>query len=689
MAADKALIVNEQGPQVFRASMEMDWTIMRGTLEVYSIDTNGKRTSVHATCNVELQDPAVFLGRWNSHEYLINRSIEHLIDGVDSSSIHKLHRGVAYKMFSSTVQYGPAFQGMREVWFDSEKLEATAKVNAPVHNQQYGLSAFACDSLGHLTGFVMNCNDTLELSEYIYVNHGWAYLHLSEPYQCGVDYQTHVKMRRLGDDDSMYSGDVHVLRDGKIIAICGGVTFKRVSKKVLEMLLPSPGSKSKANKSKHIAAPATAAPVTRAPPAPITIKKPTPSAAPAKAAHAPVKAAPAAKQTQPAPVAPAAAPASSGLLQKALQIISDEIGVDQSELTDSTLFADLGVDSLMSLTILGEFREELDLDIPAAQFYECLTVKDFKTFLQNVAPEESEASSDAFVSDTESLEIVTPPSTISSPPPSIIYHVPKCTSTILQGTKRCSKTLFLFPDGAGSATSYVTLPQISSDLRVYGLNSPYLTKPQDFQCPLGGITDSYLNEIRRRQPIGPYNLAGWSAGGVSAYDAAQKLVSEGEVVESLIFIDSPNPVGLGKLPARMYDFLEQSGIFGAFEGSDAEMNAPPDWLFQHFLVFIEALDRYQPIPFEPGTTPPTTIVWAKDGVCKYPTDARPEPRPDDPRGMKWLLDNRDDFGPCGWDDFLEKRAITTHSMENANHFTMMREPTASPLVEIIRKALGI
>ena len=43
-----------------------------------------------------------------------------------------------------------------------------------------------------------------------------------------------------------------------------------------------------------------------------------------------------------------------------------------------------------------------------------------------------------------------------------------------QGPK---KTLSLFPDGSGSATSYASLPKLSSDIAVYGLNSPWQKTP--------------------------------------------------------------------------------------------------------------------------------------------------------------------------------------------------------------------
>lgn len=103
------------------------------------------------------------------------------------------------------------------------------------------------------------------------------------------------------------------------------------------------------------------------------------------------------------------------------------------------------------------------------------------------------------------------------------------------------------------------------------------------------ISQAYIAEIRGRKPTGPYHIAGWSADGVSAYYAAQQLVSQDEIVESLILIDTPNPIGLGKLPSRIYTFLEKSGLFGAFESSESA-GSPPAWLYDHFCVFIEALD---------------------------------------------------------------------------------------------------
>lgn len=71
----------------------------------------------------------------------------------------------------------------------------------------------------------------------------------------------------------------------------------------------------------------------------------------------------------------------SGITQ-ALSIIAEESGLAKSDLNDNTAFADVGIDSLMGLTISARFREELDIDLDFnALFYDYPTIGDLKAFL--------------------------------------------------------------------------------------------------------------------------------------------------------------------------------------------------------------------------------------------------------------------------------------------------------------------
>jgi len=353
-----------------------------------------------------------------------------------------------------------------------------------------------------------------------------------------------------------------------------------------------------------------------------------------------------------------------GVMATIRQILAEEIGVKESEITGSQDLGDFGMDSLLSLTVLGRLRELLSMEIPSDLFanYSCLDAIEAALGLRTKS---AQALAPAPATKTPVREV----HELAASPiaPHSCNPIPRASSILVQGNpKTATKTLFLFPDGSGSATSYAPLPKISPDVAVYGLNCPFMKRPQDMKCSLNDLTTPYLDELRRRQPHGPYYLGGWSAGGIQAYDAAQKLIADGEAVDRLILIDSPNPIGLEKLPARLYDFFNSVGLFGKGE------KAPPSWLLPHFLAFIDALDAYKPVPFPADKAPKTFIIWARDGVCPNDDSPRPEMRDDDPREMKWLLNNRDAsvLGPNGWDRLLGSDALVIQTLSNANHFNM-------------------
>ena len=54
--------------------------------------------------------------------------------------------------------------------------------------------------------------------------------------------------------------------------------------------------------------------------------------------------------------------------------------------------------------------------------------------------------------------------------------------------------------------------------------------------------------IREVQPSGPYRVAGWSFGGVLAYEVASQLIGQDEIVEFVGMIDSYHPVRAGAVP---------------------------------------------------------------------------------------------------------------------------------------------
>ena len=67
-------------------------------------------------------------------------------------------------------------------------------------------------------------------------------------------------------------------------------------------------------------------------------------------------------------------------LATALSIIAEESGLSVADLTETTVFADVGIDSLLGLTISARFKEELDMEFEFnAFFFDYPTVRDLKT----------------------------------------------------------------------------------------------------------------------------------------------------------------------------------------------------------------------------------------------------------------------------------------------------------------------
>lgn len=69
-------------------------------------------------------------------------------------------------------------------------------------------------------------------------------------------------------------------------------------------------------------------------------------------------------------------------IARAMSIIAEESGVALTDFTDSTVFSDIGIDSLLGLIVTSRFKEELDVDLDFnAIFFDYPTVGELKTFL--------------------------------------------------------------------------------------------------------------------------------------------------------------------------------------------------------------------------------------------------------------------------------------------------------------------
>ena len=83
----------------------------------------------------------------------------------------------------------------------------------------------------------------------------------------------------------------------------------------------------------------------------------------------------------------------------------------------------------------------------------------------------------------------------------------------------------------------------------------------------------------------------------------------------------------------------------------------------------------------------TFAIWATDGVCGMPGDVQLPLEEGDPKSMRWLLENRSDFGSNGWDALLDVGKMRFATV-GGNHFTMMRQPAVSLILFFFLSVIG-
>jgi len=100
--------------------------------------------------------------------------------------------------------------------------------------------------------------------------------------------------------------------------------------------------------------------------------------------------------------------------------------------------------------------------------------------------------------------------------------------------------LFLVHEFSGADAYFPALGQhLHGDFPIYGLPGIALGQPQ--LRTLEGLAARLVELMCSVQPHGPYRLAGWSFGGVLAYEIAQQLLGRDETVEFLGLIDTYVP----------------------------------------------------------------------------------------------------------------------------------------------------
>jgi len=108
--------------------------------------------------------------------------------------------------------------------------------------------------------------------------------------------------------------------------------------------------------------------------------------------------------------------------------------------------------------------------------------------------------------------------------------------------------LFLLHPVGGGVQPYFQLAEyLDNEQPVYALqNHEFGSHHEHPYTPIEKMAAEYIDAIRTVQHAGPYSLAGWSMGGIVAFEMAFQLRQQNHEVRSLIMIDAPAQFASGR-----------------------------------------------------------------------------------------------------------------------------------------------
>ncbi|PHH81291.1 hypothetical protein CDD82_1122 [Ophiocordyceps australis] len=342
----------------------------------------------------------------------------------------------------------------------------------------------------------------------------------------------------------------------------------------------------------------------------------------------------------------------------ALRIIADQSGLEPDEIVeaDDMQFTALGINRILAGAILSQMRGPGGEALPKDFFDRVPTVGAFRRYYEKAAPVRPAKL-------TRTLS-------------------PIALSIILQKSPAVAKhVLFLLPDGSGSAMAYAGLPAVHADVCIVGLNSPHLRDASKYTGTIEQLAETWVHEIYRRQPKGPYMVGGWSAGGYYSFEVAKRLLRDGHSVDKLVLIDSPSRTVFESLPIAVVRHLAARNLMGNWGSQD-----PPEWLIPHFQATVAAVAKYHPTPMSRASQIKTYLIWSRDGVldtqgmASSGLDARV-------KVSRFLLQGKQDWGPNGWDDLLPGQACAI-ATTGGTHFTMVNKPHVAELSALLSDAVA-
>ena len=194
----------------------------------------------------------------------------------------------------------------------------------------------------------------------------------------------------------------------------------------------------------------------------------------------------------------------TAIWSEVVDIAKDSIGIDYN-------FFELGGHSLKATILGAKIYKAFKVRIPLVEIFKIPTIRKMADYIKN-------NSEDIEITDDEQV-------------------------VLLKRQDRQSANLFFIHDGSGEIDGYREFSKhLNGSFNYWGIRAERISGYTPRNLELKSIAKEYIQKIKGVQPNGPYHIAGWSLGGLIAFEIVRQLEEAGEDIRFFALIDSASPV---------------------------------------------------------------------------------------------------------------------------------------------------
>ncbi|KAL7793749.1 putative polyketide synthase [Trichoderma ceciliae] len=366
MEMTRALVLSETGPKPV-VNIRNNYVEGQGTASVtfYTCAADG-REILYGACTVKLPELNSPKDPNHGMDFLLRSRMMALQEQSKNRKAHNFLKPVIYRLFSNVVSYNEGYQGLEEVVVDTSCSDGigTVRLLASDGAGDFLLNPFWNDSVIHLCGFLLNSGLKYPEDDVFICPgfHSWRFFDSLSPEK---SYTTYVYMQETDSNESSMVGNCYVFDGGHLVQELIEIKFQKMKRSTLEMSLQGATT----TQLRHSA---------------IESRQPKPRSRQLeptiKSGNIPMPETQSFSSSSSSSSVGIDTPetANSDVLDMLLGIVSRESGINVDEMLEETTFIDLGVDSLIAVTIFTMLERETGLKLEASFFVEHKTIGEVK-----------------------------------------------------------------------------------------------------------------------------------------------------------------------------------------------------------------------------------------------------------------------------------------------------------------------